>query len=165
MYQARVNASVNHEVTISEGGIIVDGKVISWDVARISDRHYHVIHHSKSYNFEIVSKDAATKSFVLKLNGVDYVVELRDKFDLLLDKLGLSGATAGKVNNVKAPMPGLIIELRVSEGQSVQAGEPLLILEAMKMENIIKAPADSVVRSVKIKKGDSVEKSQVLIEF
>ena len=165
MYQARINASTNHVVTMSDGGIVLDGKQLPWDLAKISDRHYHVIHESKGYNIELVSEDPASKTFVLKLNGINYVVELRDKFDLLLNKLGLTGAAAGKVNNVKAPMPGLIIELRVVEGQSVQAGEPLLILEAMKMENIIKAPADSIVKSVKIKKGDSVEKSQILIEF
>jgi biotin carboxyl carrier protein len=165
MYQVRVNASANHEVTMSDGVIAVDGRDILWDVAKISDRHYNVIHNSRSYNFEVVSEDGGGKTFVFKLNGKNYVVELRDKFDMLLDKLGLSGANSGKVNNVKAPMPGLIIELRVAEGQSVQAGETLLILEAMKMENIIKAPADSVVKAVSIRKGDSVEKNQILIEF
>ncbi len=165
MYQASVNASTTHEVTASDSGVKVDGKQISWDLTRISDRHYHIIHESKSYNLELVNEDRASKTFVFKLNGANYVVALRDKFDLLLDKLGLSGGAAGKVNSVKAPMPGLIIELRVVEGQTVRAGDPLLILEAMKMENIIKALSDSVVKSVKIEKGDSVEKNQVLIEF
>ncbi|MEJ7643087.1 MAG: biotin/lipoyl-containing protein [Chryseolinea sp.] len=165
MYQALVNATATHEVTVSDSGVMVDGRQLSWDLARISDRHYHFIHESKSYSLELVSEDPSTKTFVFKLDGAHYVVRLRDKFDLLMDKLGLNGTAAGKVNNVKAPMPGLIIELRVVEGQSVRAGDPLLILEAMKMENIIKAPADSIIKLVKIKKGDSVEKNQVLIEF
>jgi biotin carboxyl carrier protein len=62
-------------------------------------------------------------------------------------------------------MPGLIIDLRVKEGDQVKAGDPLLILEAMKMENIIKASGDSIVKSLKVKKGETVEKNQVLIEF
>ncbi|MBY0435500.1 MAG: acetyl-CoA carboxylase biotin carboxyl carrier protein subunit, partial [Cyclobacteriaceae bacterium] len=70
-----------------------------------------------------------------------------------------------KVNAVKAPMPGLIIDLRVNAGDTVKTGDPLLVLEAMKMENIIKAPGDGTVKQVKIKKGDSVEKGQLLIEF
>ena len=70
-----------------------------------------------------------------------------------------------KVNNVRAPMPGLIIDLKVRNGDTVKAGDALLILEAMKMENIIKAPGDATVKSVKVSKGDGVEKNQVLIEF
>jgi biotin carboxyl carrier protein len=84
---------------------------------------------------------------------------------LLLEKLGMNNAASGKVNNIKAPMPGLIIELKVKTGDTVKAGDQLLILEAMKMENILKSPGEGVVKSVKVKKGDTVEKNQVLIEF
>ncbi len=90
---------------------------------------------------------------------------LKDKFDLLLEKMGLNSAVAGKIITVKAPMPGLIIDLRVKAGDTVSTGDPLIILEAMKMENIIKATGDGTVASVKVKQGDSVEKNQVLIEF
>ncbi|MEJ0056943.1 MAG: acetyl-CoA carboxylase biotin carboxyl carrier protein subunit [Bacteroidota bacterium] len=89
----------------------------------------------------------------------------RDKFDILLEKMGMNASAAGKVNVIKAPMPGLIIDLRVKAGDTVNAGDPLLVLEAMKMENIIKAPGEGVVKQVKVKKGDTVEKGQLLIEF
>jgi biotin carboxyl carrier protein len=62
-------------------------------------------------------------------------------------------------------MPGLIIDLKVKDGDQVKAGDPLLILEAMKMENIIKSPGDATVKSVKVRMGEGVEKNQVLIEF
>ena len=62
-------------------------------------------------------------------------------------------------------MPGLIIDLKVKTGDTVKAGDSLLILEAMKMENMLKSPGDGVVKNVKVKKGDAVEKNQVLIEF
>ena len=94
-----------------------------------------------------------------------YSVDLKDKFDLLLEKMGLNNGATGKANNVKAPMPGLIVDLRVKEGDKVKAGDALLILEAMKMENMIKASAESIVKSVKVTTGESVEKNQVLIEF
>jgi biotin carboxyl carrier protein len=79
--------------------------------------------------------------------------------------MGMSAAASAKVNNIKAPMPGLIIDLRVKAGDTVAAGDTLVILEAMKMENSIKSPAAATVRTVKVGKGDSVEKGQVLIEF
>ena len=79
--------------------------------------------------------------------------------------MGMNNTSAGKINSLKAPMPGLIIDLKVKAGDTVKQNDPLLILEAMKMENIIKSPGEGVVKLVKIKKGDSVEKNQVLIEF
>src|SRR5690606_3417991 len=94
-----------------------------------------------------------------------YTVQLRDKFDLLLEKMGMNNGQSGKINTIKAPMPGLIVDVRVKEGDTVKANDPLLILEAMKMENMIKPPGDAVVKSIKVRKGDNVEKNQVLIEF
>jgi biotin carboxyl carrier protein len=92
-------------------------------------------------------------------------VILKDKFDVLLEKMGMNSNSGSKINNVRAPMPGLIIELKVNDGDEVKAGDTLLILEAMKMENIIKSPGDAKVKLVKVRMGDSVEKNQVLIEF
>jgi biotin carboxyl carrier protein len=77
----------------------------------------------------------------------------------------MTSQASGKVNSIKAPMPGLIIDLKVKDGDAVKTGDALLILEAMKMENIIKSPGEGIVKTVKVKKGDSVEKNQVLIEF
>src|SRR6185295_9045954 len=99
------------------------------------------------------------------INGEKYLIQLRDKFDLLLEKMGMSGVAASKVNVIKAPMPGLIVDLRVKDGDAVKTGDPLLVLEAMKMENIIKSPGDGQVKKVNVKKGDRVEKGQLLIEL
>jgi biotin carboxyl carrier protein len=62
-------------------------------------------------------------------------------------------------------MPGLVLNVLVSDGQSVAKGDAVLVLEAMKMENIIKAPADGVVKKVAVVKGDKVEKNQVMISM
>jgi biotin carboxyl carrier protein len=164
MQKAIVNGK-EFEVTSTDKGFSVNGNPITWDVAKISDQYFHVIYHNKSYKAELVKHDSVTKTVMLKINGHKYTVTLKDQFDLLLEKMGMSVSSSNKINFIKAPMPGLIIDLKVKAGDVVKAGDQLLILEAMKMENIIKAQGEGSVKSVKVIKGDSVEKGQVLIEF
>lgn len=145
--------------------IMLNGQPFAWDLAVLGEGRYHVLHLGKSYNAELVSADYATKTFVLKINGRRIELQAKDRFDRLLDQMGLSNATAAKVNELKAPMPGLIVDIRVQPGQAVQKGDPLLVLEAMKMENILKAPADAIIGSVRVDLRANVQKGQVLIQF
>ena len=77
----------------------------------------------------------------------------------------MGGANEKKLNEIKAPMPGLILDIKVEVGQEVKKGDPILILEAMKMENILKSPGDGIVKAIKVKVKDNVEKGQLLLEF
>ena len=164
MYKASVSKK-SFEIVNHNHQLFIDGTPLDWDIVEVSNGYFHILINRKSYRAEVVKADPATKSFALKINNKVYSVTLKDKFDLLLEKMGMNNGSSGKANHVKAPMPGLIIDLRVKEGDTVMPGDALLILEAMKMENMIKASAQSIVKSVKVKKGDSVEKNQVLIEF
>ena len=164
MYSAIVK---KRTFTIEPSGddFFVNGELFPWNVSKISDGYFSILHQQKSYRAEVVTIDVTSKSVVIKINGRTYPVELKDKFDILLEKMGMNSQNLGKANNIKSPMPGLIIELKVKDGDVVKANDILLILEAMKMENIIKSPREGIVKSVKVKEGDTVEKSQVLIEF
>jgi biotin carboxyl carrier protein len=164
MYKASVNGK-SFEITSGEDGLVINGTLLKWDLVQIADGYFHILYQNKSYRAEVVKSDAATKSFTFKINGRLYTVDLKDRFDLLLEKMGMNNSSASKINHVKAPMPGLIIDLKIKAGDIVKVGEPLLILEAMKMENILKSPGEGTVKNVKVKKGDSVEKGQILIEF
>lgn len=164
MYKASVNGK-QFEITSDKELLTLDGEPIGWDLAEIADGYFHIIHQHKSYRAELVGHDPVTKTFSFKINGRLYTVGLKNKFDLLLEKMGMNTNASAKVNNIKAPMPGLIIDLRVKTGDTVAAGDTLIILEAMKMENSIKSPGEGTVRNVKVRKGDGVEKGQVLIEF
>ena len=83
----------------------------------------------------------------------------------MVEKLGLATVAKQKFNEIKAPMPGMVLEIFVSNGQTVNKGDNLLILEAMKMENVLKAPDDGIIDEIKIVKGAIVEKNQILIKL
>jgi biotin carboxyl carrier protein len=164
MFKASIEKAA-FDIVPQEVGFTVNGNVVKWDKVEITPGYFHIIYNQRSYKAEVVKTDAATKTFHIKVNGNVYPVQLKDKFDLLLEKMGMNNSASSKAMIIKAPMPGLIIDLKVKAGDEVKTGDPLLILEAMKMENIIKAPGQGVVKNIKAKKGDSVEKNQVLIEF
>ncbi len=164
MVQTKV-ANKIFEITKTENGFLVNGNPFQWDKIKISEGYFHIIYQNQNYRAEVINADKSTKSFTFKINGRNYTVDLKDKFDLLLERMGMNTAIAGKINLIKAPMPGLIIDLKVKVGDLVKVGDQLLILEAMKMENILKSQGEGIVKTVKAKKGDTVEKGQVLIEF
>jgi len=164
MRKATVNNKV-FEIDSDESGWLVNGEPHTWDLVQLADGYYHILYKNKSYRAELIKNDVETKTITLKINSRNYSVNLKDKFDLLLEKMGMTNTASSKVNSIKAPMPGLIIDLKIKAGDTVKPGDALLILEAMKMENILKSPGEGVVKNVKVKKGDSVEKGQVLIEF
>ena len=164
MYIAQIN-DLKVEIERTSDGFSANGKLVSWDLSTIEEGYFHILMNGRSYRAEIVSKEGGGKKWVIKVNGKNYPVALKDRFDVLLEKMGMSTSAGAKLNHIKAPMPGLIIALKVKDGDEVKAGDTLLILEAMKMENIIKAPADAVVKNVKVRMGQGVEKNQVLIEF
>lgn len=164
MYKVKVNSNT-FEVILKEDQMLVNEESFDWDISKINSQSFHIIKDNNSYRADIVKANYKEKSIVLKVNGNKYEVELKDKFDLLLEKLGMDTVASAQLNDIKAPMPGLIFEVHVSEGDEVKKGDPIMILEAMKMENVIKASGDGVVKSVRVKKGDSVEKNQVLVQF
>jgi biotin carboxyl carrier protein len=164
MLKATVNETL-FNVSQENGNILIDGDVLQWDIVKLSPTSFHILYKNMSYSAELVKHDPATKTMSIKINGQIHTVQIKDRYDLLLEKMGMNGSTSGKINSIKAPMPGLIVQVNVASGDSVKPGDPLLVLEAMKMENMIKASADAQVKEIKVKKGDSVEKGQVLIEF
>jgi biotin carboxyl carrier protein len=164
MYSVNIKNSI-FQVEKSKEKILVNGDIMDWNLSGIGDRHYNVLYKGKSINLEVVSLDAENKTVKLKLNNKPCEIHLKDKFDLLLEKLGMNNVHHQAAKDIKAPMPGLIFDIKVKVGDEVKKGDQVLILEAMKMENILKSPGDGVVKVIKIKKGDSVEKNQVLIQF
>jgi biotin carboxyl carrier protein len=144
---------------------MVDPTNLNWDLLEIKDGKFHILQDNQSFDATVLEANYETKTFRIKINKNVYEVNLKDKFDLLVEKLGFSNMTTQKVNNIKAPMPGLVLDILVKVGDVVAKGDSVLILEAMKMENVIKAEGDAVVKSIEITKGTPVEKNQILVEF
>lgn len=165
MYQLKVNDKYNYTIDKAGDELLINNAQIQADVKQINPSTWHIIEQLKSYNVEVVSFDPVAKTATIRVNNNNYQINAKDKFDILLDKMGLSGLTTAKISELKAPMPGLVLKAFVSDGATVQKGDSLFILEAMKMENIIKSPTDGILKSVKVKPGDKVEKGQILLQF
>lgn len=146
-------------------GQTLNGEPFAWDLVKLSDQTFHILHQNRSYTAEVLEMNATDKTVSLKINGHIHHVQLKDRFDLLLEKMGMSTLTSTKINELKAPMPGLIVGISVQPGDVVSKGDSLLILEAMKMENMLKAPGEATIKTIRVVKGDRVEKGQVLVEF
>jgi len=165
MYQLKVNDKYDYTVDSNGEGVLINNNKVEADIKQLSPSAWHVIEQLRSYNVELVSFDKTAKTAQIRVNNNIYSITAKDRFDVLLEKMGMSGLAANKISELKAPMPGLVLKIFVEEGMTIKKGDSLIILEAMKMENIIKSPVDTVVRSVKIKSGDKVEKGQILLQF
>ncbi|HWB62987.1 MAG TPA: acetyl-CoA carboxylase biotin carboxyl carrier protein subunit [Chitinophagales bacterium] len=161
MIKATVNGK--KEFTIDKGEL--NGQPVEWDLIELRDNTFHIIKDNKSYNATVTGFNADEKTISINVNGNNYDIAIKDKYDLLLQQLGINTKSASSVLSIKAPMPGLIINISATEEAEVQKGDALLILEAMKMENVIKSPRDGKIRKVHVGLRNAVEKNQVLIEF
>jgi len=135
------------------------------DTVKKTQNTYHVLENNASFHVELLEKDFEKKKYTIKVNSNTYVVSITDELDTLINELGLTSKTAHKENEVKAPMPGLIVSVEIKEGQKVKEGDNLLVLEAMKMESTFISPKEGIVQSISVKKGDTVAKGQLLVRI
>lgn len=139
--------------------------ILNMDWVEIDSNTFHLIKDNQSYTCEILEVNLREKTVELLLNGTKHKVEISNPLDQLIAKMGLDKISEQTQKEIKAPMPGLILEILVEKGQEVKKNDDLLILEAMKMENILKAEGDGVIKDIKVEKSQSVDKNQVLIEL
>jgi biotin carboxyl carrier protein len=135
------------------------------DIIAINKNSFHIMKDNVSYKATVLKTDFANKSFHVSINGTAHEIKVADSYDMLVKKMGLNIAASTKMNDLKAPMPGLVLDILAKAGQAFEKGDALLILEAMKMENIIKATGDGIVKSIEVSKGDAVEKGQILLDL
>ncbi|NHM03917.1 acetyl-CoA carboxylase biotin carboxyl carrier protein subunit [Flavobacterium celericrescens] len=156
-YKLLVNNSGSFELT--------ESSLKNLDAVCIEQSKFHILKDNKPYKAEIVSADFIAKKYTIKVNNNTYEVAISDALDELIKSMGIERGRTKVVNAIKAPMPGLILEISVEVGQTVKENDPLLILEAMKMENSFLSPRDGVIKSIAVEKGNAVDKGQLLVEF
>lgn len=158
MYRAKVNNHFNFDIDLQS-------PPTDWDIISLEEGKFHLIQNHQSYNIEVKDIDLSNKTVFIRINDQEFEVALQDKMDLLLEKMGISAAVNQKVNDIKAPMPGLVLEVKVKAGDTLEKGDAVIVLEAMKMENVLKSSGQGIVESIEIKVGDAVEKNQILLKM
>ncbi|MEM5564945.1 acetyl-CoA carboxylase biotin carboxyl carrier protein subunit [Psychroserpens sp. AS72] len=156
-FKVNVNSSLDFDISQTESSQL--------NSIKVSDNAYHILHDNTSYTAEISASNFNEKLIKVKVNNNTYNVNIFNELDTLIKDMGFELGNSKIVNDVKAPMPGLILEITVKIGQEVAENDTLLILEAMKMENVLTSPRAGIIKSISAKKGDAVEKNQLLIEF
>jgi biotin carboxyl carrier protein len=135
------------------------------DVISVSPTEYNCIRDHWSVNAVMIEADTDNKRFKVAIEGEVFLVEIKDELDQMLESMGFGLAATKLITDIKAPMPGLVFEIGVTEGQLVNAGDKILILEAMKMENSITAIANATIKKILVSKGQAVDRGQVLVEL
>ncbi len=163
--KAQVNSRHDFVIERKLESILLNDKELDIDLKEIRPGTFHLIINNKSINVEVMEVDSKNKTYKFLVNQKICTVSLKDKLDDLLHELGMDELTTLKVNDLKAPMPGLVLDILVKEGDKINKGDTLIVLEAMKMENALKAVADATVKKISIKKGTTVDKNQVLVQL
>jgi len=134
------------------------------DLVKVSDTVLHLLKGQRSHRIEVIAADYATKEFLLKISGKEVQIKLRDGVEARVHAMGFDvNRNHVKLKQITSPMPGLVLKILANEGDQVSEGQPVLVLEAMKMENVLNAPTDGVITKVFVQAGKNVNKGQVLV--
>ncbi len=131
----------------------------------ITTSELEVVRNEKKYSLMLVSVDLDTRTCIIEINGQEKKAKIIREIDIMIERMGLNATQSKNQRQLIAPMPGLVKDIHVAEGQHVAKGDPLLILEAMKMENVLSAPHEAQIKKVNVIKGQAVERGLALIEF
>ncbi len=148
---------------IDDRHVRLNDKVLEVDFTDVSGQPiYSLLADGKSYEAYVRFDEG---EWEILMSGHQYRVTVEDEREKRLRMAGGGAAAEKGPFRLKAPMPGLVVAVKVSVGQAVQKGDVLLILESMKMQNELKAPRDGVVSDVRVQDGETVEQKQTLLKI
>lgn len=135
------------------------------DLVKTGPGQFSLVHNGRSFSVLVLKEDRENNTVRLRIGARTYTVAIEDEQERLMHVLGFDKVAGTAVREIKAPMPGLVLKLMVKEGDAVRKNDPVLILEAMKMENVIKSPGDARVKQVHARERNAVEKGELLLSF
>ncbi|HKJ30312.1 MAG TPA: acetyl-CoA carboxylase biotin carboxyl carrier protein subunit, partial [Balneolales bacterium] len=156
------NNSVRLDVDKDKSEFTVNNKKQAYSFSQLDENRYLLRVGHKVYTIDNVINNGAKIDFTL--NGQWSSVAVRDEQALLLDRLGFKNKLSSGEGQLLAPMPGKILDILCNEKNEIKEGDPVIILEAMKMENELKSPADGSIKLINVDVGQSVEKNELLLE-
>ena len=142
--------------------IICDHESIEIDCQPLSPHSYSLILNGKSHFLSIRSHP---QGYEVTIDQHTNIVTIMDEQQLLLEKFGFSSSEKNQTGEIIAQIPGLISQIFVSVGDTVDTGDKLFILEAMKMENEIDSPLSGTVKNISVKSGVAIEKGTLIMEI
>ena len=141
------------------------GRKLPYAFSRIDDTRFLLRQGNTSYIIANARLNEDENSLEFTINGSWQQASIKDEQALLLARMGFKAGAKSSQGVLKAPMPGKVLQVLAEEGQTVEMGDPIVILEAMKMENELKAPVSGKLAKIKAEAGSSVEKNHVLLEI
>lgn len=160
--QITLNGFHNFDISKDGDNYLVNRTVVDVDIQEIGNNRYQIIVNNQPF---IASIAQSNDQLVIIIDHHLYFVETKEASQELLDKVGINQNSLKKTSLLKAPMPGLIVDILVNEGAEIYTGQALVVLKAMKMENIIKAPHDGVIKRIFVRKDQKIDKDSVILQF
>jgi biotin carboxyl carrier protein len=165
MLQITVNDHTTYAIEHKDDQWLINDSTGDWDARWQPNGLISVLYNGKSYTAMVENIDTKKKELTLRIDGQTHKIAIKEPIDQLLTSMGLDLKAMQKIEPVKAPMPGMILKILVEPGQQINKGDGMLILEAMKMENVLKASGPATVKAIKVTERTAVEKGAVLIEL
>lgn len=160
LYTAVIGDQHEHSIEITRASLE------QADIIQVSGDTLHLIHGHQSTIVQLIGADYIAKRFVLRINGKEVVVRLRDEVESRIHAMGFDVSRNHiKLKQISSPMPGMVLKVLVREGEEVEEGQPVVILEAMKMENVLNAPAHGIISKIHVQEKKNVDKGQILVEL
>ena len=150
------------EVELTHGTPTIDGVPVDASLSNVPGTSVrHLLIDGRSHTM-LAEPGARAGTWKIDSGDLRLVADAVDERTRTIREMG-GGADEEAERSVQAPMPGLVVKVEVEVGQAVTAGQGVLVVEAMKMENELKAPADGVIAEIRVAAGETVEKGAVLI--
>jgi biotin carboxyl carrier protein len=144
---------------------VAPGSEESWDWKQLAPGVFDVRMGNRNVRIERMDGPDPKGNIAVRVNGVVQTLQVLNQQQLLLESMGMTAGAETQEKHIESPMPGKILQVMVSPGAEVGEGDSLLVLEAMKMENVIRAPRAGIIEEVQARVGEAVEKAAVLVTY